>query len=951
MCQKSQKTSNKINDFVLIGIQVSIVLIYILLKSFNVTSFSDRIMGGALLYGTDITQKVNTYYIILFALIPGIAIVISQILKHIFDEKDKKTIKYMNIIAILGIVSTILNFLDTVQKQQSIQIYLTVALLGSINFIIILSKMFCKILKRKFDFEDIKWAIISAIPLIFLEMLIIHKFSGLATKKLTLIICYIINYCALYLIINLKIINKKVLKKAYLFVILAPLMEVIYLEIYNILNQHNIFIVHKLRYEIMIYLILGLISIIYYVINRKKNIKFYYTKYYYPILILAVSAILVSLPMKIIVDTDFFESANHGIGVYEFFTFGKIPIIENFDAHMMNNQIFGIIYGFLNNDIQGAMFCQYGVYKTVIFYILIYYLLKKIFSRDVAFLITMFLPVQCDIGLESSGMAILAILTLINAYKKQNISSYLLYWISLAFLCIWQLDIGYGISIATVIVLIYMLIQNKKQGKEIKIKNALITFCSVIGIAGIIFIGLCLIKNVNPITRLIEFLKLSMSNVNWAYPSMGENTGLAYVFAYIIMPLIVISTLIYEAFFANRKNSKMKIILLSMGLFYILNMQRGMVRHSLLEGRSVQILNMGMLYISIFMYHNFFHRDEKKFIAFYISIILISGALTIQTSGRFESLFEGGINKYLKYEIQDEVYVEKIERIQLSEKMKNEYKNLKVIMDEILEDDETYVDLSNQNLLYALLKKKMPVYVNQSPGLLSGEKTQELFIEEIKNNNVPVLIKAKNKLLSENIDGIENDFRYYLVGEYVYQKYTPVAIVDGYEIWIENSMLDDKINKLKQVQNDALKIISKEQYIELEQEQIDLKEIARIWGEYDVKKDEHQMSQNIAENIEVDNTESKITTNFENTDKTQGNYLDLKIQSTQKTELTINLYQNEQKICSYIINVEQGEHNYRIRVSGIYEWFKTNINSIGLSTKEKIQVTNIELCKADKIEK
>ena len=75
MCQKSQKTSNKINDFVLIGIQVSIILIYILLKSFNVTSFSDRIMGGALLYGTDITQKVNTYYIILFALIFSITFI------------------------------------------------------------------------------------------------------------------------------------------------------------------------------------------------------------------------------------------------------------------------------------------------------------------------------------------------------------------------------------------------------------------------------------------------------------------------------------------------------------------------------------------------------------------------------------------------------------------------------------------------------------------------------------------------------------------------------------------------------------------------------------------------------------------------------------------------------------------------------------------------------------
>ena len=946
MFQKINKSSSKYTNFILVGIQVSILFIFALLKEYDVTSFSDNVMGSALAYGIDITKKINTYYMMLFGLIPVIAIGISRLLYYIFQE-DNRASKYMKTVATLGIISSVLAIINESKEIEGLKIAINI-LLG-INTIIVACKIFSEIFKKEFNFENLKWAIVSAMPIAFGTALFLYKFTVLATDSLIWTSIYLIAIIALYILISIKKINKSVLKKAYMFLLVAPLIEAIYLELYNILNQHNIFIVHKYRYELMIYIILGIIGVVYYFINRNKNIRFYYAKYYYPIIIITLAAVAVTLPMSITVNTDFFESANHGMGVYEFFTYGKIPIIETFDAHMMTNQVFGIIYGMLNNDVTGAMFCQYILYKDIIFYIVVYFFLKKVFSRDVAFLITICFPLQNDLGLRNLGIALIAILTLMNAYKKQDIKSYLVYWISLAFLCIWQLDIGYAISISTVAVLIYLLIKDKINGKELKLKNAIITFSSVILTALIFFIVVCLVKDINPIERLIEFLKIAMSNINWAYSSMGENTGIAYAFCYIVMPLIVISTLLYEAFI-YKGNNKTKIILLALGLYFVLNVQRGMVRHSIFEGRTMQILNLGVLYISIFVTVHFFNKDVKKFMFFYLSAILVSGTLISAPTNKFTNLLETTIEEYIDFEEQDDVYVEKIERIKLSEQMKNEFANLKIVMDGILENEETYLDLSNQTLLYALLDREKPVYINQSPGLLSGEQSQQFFIEQIEKyeGGVPVVLKAKDKLLSEILDGIENDYRYYLLSEYVYQKYTPAALVDGYEIWIENSKYDEKILQLKEIQNNTIKIVTPDEYKKLEQEQIELEQIARIWGQYGQDENTNNIKI-LEENIEVYNNENRIITSISEIDKSNGNYVELKIQSIQDTKMTINLYQNEEKLCSYTIAIKEGEHTYKIRVSTLYEWFTSNITNIGLIANDKIDVIDIQMSQANTI--
>ena len=360
---------------------------------------------------------------------------------------------------------------------------------------------------------------------------ILHKVNIIIVHSaFNWIISYFVGVVILFIIIHLETINSEVLKKAYTFFLIAPLLESIYLEAYNILNQHNIILTYKTITIIAIYGICFLISCIYYQLNRKKELKFHYTKYYYPILLLIFTFIVSAIQMITKINTDFFESANHTLGIYEFFKYGKIPMIETYDAHMLFYQLYGIIYEIFNQDINSAIFCLYSSYSMVFMYMILYYFFKKIFPRDIAFIITIFFPLQNDGRLSNYYyMGLLPVILLINAYKKKTFRSFLLYWISLVFVCVYRLDVGFSISIATVIVLIYIWLKNKK---NIKLKNILVPLVVVITICFVFYVGVCLAKNIDPVMRALEFIKLAMSNINWGYASLGDTESLAYTVCY-----------------------------------------------------------------------------------------------------------------------------------------------------------------------------------------------------------------------------------------------------------------------------------------------------------------------------------------------------------------------------------------------------------------------------------
>ncbi len=939
MMLKKEK-SNK--QLFITSIFFSCLILFILPKlKYNVTSFSDRIMGNGMMNGIDITKRINSVYLICIIIIPILAILINKILNKLLKNAKPTIIKYLNIISVLGIINILMEFINIINGSNTV-IHSSYILFG-INLIIIICTSIRN--KKNISLSVLKWSFMASIPFAFFATLIMHKLNiVIKNEAINWFLCYFAGIIIILFITKLLKINKQVLRKSYTFFLLAPLFEYIYLELYNILNQYNIILTHKTITICMIYIICFVITVTHYIINRHQKIKFNYTKYYYPIIILIFTFIASSIQMVNQINSDFFESANHGLGIYEFFRYGKIPVIETFDAHIMNNQMYGIIYGILNHDVNGAVFCLYKSYSIVIVYLVLYIFFKKLFKKDIAFLITMFFPLACDGGLNNYCIGLLAVIALINVYQKKDKKSFTIFWLSLIFLCLYKLDIGFSASIATVVILVYIYIKNRK---TIKLRNALIPLGIIILLFLTLFFGICLVKDINPIMRLIEFIKISMSNINWGYSTLGNKQTFAYPFVYYIMPIIVISTLIYTIYSQRGKVNNRNIILLFLALFYILNIQRGMVRHSLAENNIGCILSFSLLYLSIFIMNNY--RNVNKFLITYGILIVFSGLLITPNTSAYSNLFSNSINKRIQFKQHTEIYNEKVDRIKLSDSMIDEYKDLKTVLEQILDEDETYLDMSNQNLLYALIGKEKPVYVNQSPGLLSGELTQQMYINEVKNckKEIPVILKATDKICASSIDGIENDYRYYLLSEFRFNKYEFVAKINNYEIWIDKQVLEEKKNKLQELNLSNLEIIDINDYLVSNTVNMKIGEIPLIWGEYDKNE---KSGKTIGDNISLEKEKSiELPLNVEKLEKENGNYIKLEISSQKETILKLALYSEENLMGEYDFNIEKGTHTYVIRTSTMYSWYEGNINKLVINSNDELEINNIEILEADTI--
>ncbi len=945
MWQKAGKMFVTNKEYMLIAIQIGLILLLFHPNmTYEVTSFSDRVMGNGLMQGVDITKRVNSFYIVLFVLLPIVTILVNRFLNKWIMGASAKTIKFMNQIALLGIMNTI--FALTNQLQGSTSLVITTLLLLGINVVFILTIILANEQKQQYSFEKVQWSCIGAIPIAFFYTTFLHFLNLSMGNEYAWFVAYFLGVVILLIMSHLKKVNIKVLKKSYMVFLMAPVLELIYLELYHVLNQYYIILPQKSVTIIGIYMSCIIISMLYYAINQKRTIKFQYKKYYYPIIIVLFASMVAMLPMTTTVNTDFFESANHGMGVYEFFKYGKIPLLETFDAHMFGNQFFGILYGICNADSNGAIFCLYHSYKAVIFTILLYVFLKKIVPKDTAFLMVLLFPLELDRGLGHYYMAIVAIMAFLHAIKTKTFRSYLWYWISLVFLCIWQLDIGFSIAIATLITMLYVMYKNKN---DRKIKNIIGSLFLVIGSFFTIFVILCIMKQINPLTRMLEFMKIASSNLNWGYATLGNSSKFAYAFCYYIAPMVVVATFIHILNRSKGKQNTKILILIALATFYMANIQRGMVRHSLAEDTVATILSFLPLYVAIFMMQ---HKKKKleTFMISYAMIILFTNFVLNGQLPKVANIFEKAIEKYETFEIQDKCYNNKTKRVQISEQMSKEYQNLKQVMDAILEDNETYLDLSNQTLLYALLDKEKPVYVNQSPGLLSGEQTQQFFINEIQNckKEVPLVLKARKKELSTQLDEIDNDYRYYLVSEFVSKNYIPLVSVDGYDILVKKEKYQEKLKKLELVRMNEIEILTNESYRDKTVSVFNLKQIPFIWGKYDENK-EQVFLQKVASNQTIKQEEISFPINIKLEDKQQGNVLSLEIDSILNTEAKITLYKEKEEIGKYNFTIKQGKHSYTIRISALYTWYTENSNRLTIKAKDEIQILTMQIQKANVI--
>ena len=507
----------------------------------------------------------------------------------------------------------------------------------------------------------------------------------------------------------------------------------------------------------------------------------------------------------------------------DFLNFGDVPIVQHYGGHMMTSVWEGILYAILNNDYAGIV-SPYSSLISPLLVLLFYFVISKVWNREMALTIALLFPFLGSFSYY--GLGVMICLSAMAYVRKRTWQRAATLWATFIWCAIYRLDLGFAFGLAVIIALIIYTIANHDKTSIRQLGLTLIAWGLV---GGTIWLTVCFAKGINPISRLFEFLLMSMSNRNWAYSNIGNVNNTLFAWGYIIIPLIMVSTLLYTVFskaFREKIGTEKWILLLILNLSYFENFSRGLVRHSLAETSTTIVFWSAYLFIALFI--GLYRNNMKVFVPSFMTLILLNTLFV--SAANFNSLpivdsavsspqpiiqswkptrfydeetpiiAKGGVKLNTTWEkLQYEE--NRVNRVVLADSLTDYASKYTYVLDRILENNETFVDFINKTLLYSVIGRQCPVYVSQSPLQLSGEFTQKEFIKEI--DNVPVVlmpIDSDNNRASNALDGITNAYRYYKVYEYICQNYRPLCRYGNYyTVWCLSDRFDDYLQKLNEI--------------------------------------------------------------------------------------------------------------------------------------------------------
>lgn len=527
-------------------------------------------------------------------------------------------------------------------------------------------------------------------------------------------------------------------------------------------------------------------------------------KLWYPLLLVGLALLAAQPELQICVESDFFERANSAVSISGFLRFGQIPAVETHGAHMVSDYAGGILWGLLNGDALSASFTSYGGIPLALTTLVFYGLLALCVGQDAAFAAALLLPVtNIAPGDWYAHLSYLPVLVLPWLVQKRGFGRYAAFWGAAAFSVLYRGDIGLAVGLAAVVV---VLVDAACQKSARGWKNLGLAFLAVGGGLAAVLALLCLARGIDPLARLWEFLQLmAFSNQNWAYEGLGLAGTAGFVWVYLVVPVLLLALL---AVLLRRDAGALRAghwLFFTFTGGYFLNFVRTLVRHSLVENIPVYCVSVGMWALALGVWLLWRGHDGQKsgrvaLPCLLVLSILVSGALfdgrvqagTPLLQRSYDTFQEGAILDYQLAEpdgstqrvTQPQLPVQ---RVVLSQQIQAASRPLRAEIDRLLQEDETYLDFTNQSALYAILGRPNPVYVNQSPGLLNGEYTQEKFIQQVEaqSDKVPLALLPKgNMALAFILDGVQNSMRYYRVAEYIYNNYVPYETVGNFAIWL-----------------------------------------------------------------------------------------------------------------------------------------------------------------------
>ena len=667
-------------------------------------------------------------------------------------------------------------------------------------------------------------------------------------------------------------------------------------------------------------------------------------------------------------DIDFFEGANHGLSIEEAILGMGIPVLQNLDAHLLSNTLPGILYYHLTGDYVGALLSPYSSICTEILVISsLAYLLRRYFgSQETLLLLTLF-PLQ-KIGGYFLGFIIFIAFACWK--EKQGIWQCLGIYTVFTVMSFYRIDQGASFGAALICCpLVYCLLQKRyvALGKYL--------FTGVLW-GGVTFLFARQLANAYDEDLLVvmqSFLTAFSSNQHWAVGMLG-NFLRAYWFYFLIPLILAVAILPYIRRVAKKVERKNDWLVIFLYLAFLFNIPRATVRHTLAEPTSapyaIALILLGILAMNVW--------DKRQEVLF--SVVVFAGSLILVHGGGNMAIAANVANTA---EIVKSVQQQEHVYFKINENDARQIAVHKEFFANNLADNETYFDFSNQSLFFAFTERPNPIYINQCPGMVNGNKGQEQALASLRKikpkfvvmpyRERSVVPSAKHQKRREVLAYIrpwveeyaqpiqlrekimkkmddydekwshvhENSYaasvvlddllefdRYYLLMDYVTENYRPYCSIGNFAVWC----LKDEY--AERCENDKVQGVSRE-YLdytyEPQQNHIHkLGHIPAIWGKCNIR--------NIA-SIQLNNSERG---QFGLSDKgilNKHGFLALEIESPSNEVVEIYLQGKNVHDVKYQFAVQKGVHLYRLQASSDILWYSGQLSQLKLITGD-VEIKN-----------
>lgn len=744
----------------------------------------DRVIGQALVYGIDSNSRVSNMTFWGFAYLPLLFVLCWGALGllfrgHVIDPEGRSFLDRLTAAAFPALGLTVLARLDT----SFFAVFDLVSIVAVLAVVVYL-----RFGAEKLPLKAFKWAFFTAfVAEIFLARALFALDVGLLGADMQFEMATAGAYLAALLILCLAVGVVKEPRRdglcaASTAFYAAPVLVSLFLELANVLNQHEIYLGHKTLLSMVIGLGTLLAGAAWYFARGAHGgpAKRDYTRWQYPLLILGLTMLVLQPARQIMAGTELFETSNAGSDVYAFLTAGEIPLVENLNVHMVLEEIGAVLYGSLNRDPLGAIWFFYPV-VDLLGYLAFYWLFTTLTDRETGLLITLFFPVWGMMWLLSSfsnellyGMLLMVVC--VAAARRKDRRTIVFFVVCCALLCLFRADVGVSTGFAAVLVLTVWFLA-KKEKKPLCV--LWVSGVCVVALLGVLFVLACLLRGISPLARLLEAVSLLWAFALWTYRQVVSEFSYPFFLCYLLVPIGTVVGVVLVFIRWRKKQVPDGLFLLDVLLAcaYLFNFSRGIVRHSLLEGFYMYAIGQGVLCIVLSLWIYGGRRAVR--LPLYLCGILVLQALLTGTLSESSTLLGSSIDRQRQTEPYETVR-EKIDRVVIPEELKAVYEPLKTVFDATLTPEQTYLDYSYQTLLYALTDRNKPVYTNQSPSELNAEFDHLLFLREIQEMDCPY---ALSRVSGTGFDGIDLDMNHYLVAEYLYQNYRPLCQIGEFCLW------------------------------------------------------------------------------------------------------------------------------------------------------------------------